>query len=87
MTPVAVTGVSLDKATSSIAVGGSDTLVATVTPNDATDKSVTWSSSDDEVATVEDGVVTAVAAGTATITVTTTDGDFTDTCEVTVTSL
>lgn len=79
-----MTGVSLDKATASIAVGGTDTLVATVTPNNATVQTVTWSSDDTSVATVNAGVVEGVAAGTATITVTTVDGGFTDTCEVTV---
>ena len=62
------------------------TLTATVAPADATNKTVTWSSSDDTIATVADGVVTGVAAGTATITVTTQDGGFTDTAEITVTS-
>jgi len=83
---VAVTGVSLNKSTASLTVGGDDeTLVATVAPADATDKSVSWSSDDTDVATVSSaGVVHAVGAGTATITVTTTDGGKTDTCEVTV---
>lgn len=83
---VAVTGVTLDKTSASLTVGGTETLTATVNPDDATDKTVTWKSSDESVATVDDGVVTAVAAGTATITVTTTDGSKTATCEVTVTS-
>ena len=83
-----MTGVSLNKAATSIAVGANETLEATVAPADATDKSVTWSSDDSEVATVDQtGKVVGVAAGTATITVTTTDGDFTDDCEVTVTNL
>jgi len=84
-TTVAVTGVSLDKTTDTITAGGTDTLTATVAPTTATDSSVTWSSSDTGVATVSStGVVTAVAAGTATITVTTTDGSYTATCTVTV---
>ena len=79
---------SLNKAATSIVAGENETLVATVAPADATDKSVTWSSDDSEVATVDQtGKVVGVAAGTATITVTTTDGDFTDDCEVTVTNL
>lgn len=79
------TGVTLDQNTLSMTVGGSDvTLVATVSPSTAQNKSVTWTSSDNTVATVADGVVHAVAAGTATITVTTVDGSFTDTCSVTV---
>lgn len=81
---VAVTGVTLSQTSASLNVSETVTLTATVAPDDATDKSVTWSSSNTAVATVADGVVTAVAAGTATITVTTTDGSKTATCEVTV---
>ncbi|MDF1572149.1 MAG: Ig-like domain-containing protein [Bacteroidales bacterium] len=81
---VAVTGVSLDQSTLALEPAGTATLVATVAPAEATDKSVTWSTSDAAVATVADGVVTAVADGTCTITVTTTDGGFTATCDVTV---
>ena len=82
---VNVTGITLDKTEASMIVGGETlTLTATVAPDDAADKTVTWTSSDETVATVTDGVVTAVAAGTATITVTTTDGAKTATCTVTV---
>ena len=84
-TSVAVTGVTLDQATLELNAGATGTLVATVAPEDATDPSVTWSSDNEAVATVVDGVVTAVAEGTATITVTTVDGGFTATCDVTVT--
>ena len=84
---MAVTGVTLNKATTSIAVGDDETLVATVAPANATVKTVTWESDDDEVATVDStGKVLGVSAGTATITVTTADGGFTDDCEVTVTN-
>lgn len=81
---VAVTGVSLDQTMLELETGQTATLVATVAPEDATDPSVTWSSDNEAAATVADGVVTAVADGTATITVTTTDGGFTATCAVTV---
>ena len=81
---VAVTGVTLDQATLEMNIGETVTLVATVAPDNATDKTVTWATSDATVATVADGVVTAVKAGTAVITVKTTDGNFTDTCAVTV---
>ena len=84
---VAVTGVTLNQNEAQMTVGGETlTLTATVNPNNATDQSVSWSTSDGNVATVENGVVTAVAAGTATITVTTTDGSFTATCAITVTA-
>ena len=59
-------------------------MTATVEPNNATNKNVSWSSSDPEVATVADGVVTPVKAGAATITVTTEDGEYSATCKVTV---
>jgi|GEM_PF-969054 len=80
-----VTSVSLNKEATAIDAGKSETLVATVSPANATDKTVTWSSSDAAVATVTSaGVVNGLKAGIATITVTTTDGGFTATCEVTV---
>ncbi|MBU4510535.1 Ig-like domain-containing protein [bacterium] len=83
--PVAVTGVTLDQATMALTAGGATgTLVETVVPADATDKTVTWSSSVPAVATVVNGVVTPLTAGTTTITVTTVDGSLTATCEVTV---
>lgn len=81
---MAVTGVSLNEDTASVAVGNTTTLTATVEPSNATNKTVSWSTSDEDVATVDGGVVTGIGAGTATITVTTADGGFTDTCEVTV---
>ena len=80
-----VTGVSLSPKTLSLNPGKGGTLTATITPSNATSQNVTWKSSDTKVATVDNGLVTAVAEGTATITVTTTDGNFEDTCTVTVT--
>ena len=81
---VPVTGVTLDKTTLTMGTGDEQTLVPTVAPEDATNKNVTWTSSDTAVATVANGVVTAVGAGNATITATTEDGSHTATCAVTV---
>ena len=80
---VAVTGVTLNKASLSLTVGDSETLTATVAPSDATNKNVTWSVTGDAV-TVNNGTVTAAKAGNATVTVTTVDGGFTANCAVTV---
>ena len=81
-----VTGVTLDSTELSLYTGESKTLTATVAPDNATNKAVTWESSNTEVATVDNnGKVTAVSAGTATITVTTTDGEKIATCTVNVT--
>ena len=82
-----VTKVELNKTSLTLDVGNSDTLIAAITPDNATDKSVTWESSAPGVATVDtSGKVTAVAPGTATITATTEDGSKTATCVVTVTA-
>jgi hypothetical protein len=86
---VPVSGVTLTPKTLALDVNTtpSGQLTATVAPADATNPAVTYVSSNEAVATVNTtGLVTAVAAGTATITVTTTDGGFTDTCLVTVTA-
>lgn len=80
----AVTGVKLNESEKSIQVGDSFTLTATVLPEDARDKTVTWSSDKESVATVKDGVVTAVSPGTAIIKVTAGAGAFSATCSVTV---
>ncbi len=73
--PVEVIDIELDITQKSLNVGDTFTLTATIKPNDATNKSVTWSSSDTSVATVdENGVVTAVSEGTATITATASNG-------------
>lgn len=66
--PIAVTGISLNKTSLQLFVGNSETLSATITPDNATSPSISWDSSDKEVATVDNGVVTAVSAGKATIT-------------------
>lgn len=81
---VAVTGISLNKSTLNLNVGQTSTLTATVLPSNATDKTVEWFSTNNKVATVANGVVTAVAAGTANITAKTTDGGFKAMCAVTV---
>ena len=91
-TTVNVMGITLSQTEAAVTIGGETlTLTATVAPDDATDKTVTWTSSNPTVATVANGVVTAVAAGTATITATATNGtddttdDKTATCTITVT--
>lgn len=81
-----VTGVSLDATAKTLAVGESFALKATVKPADADNKKVSWSSSDATIASVDkDGNVKALKAGTCKITVTTEDGDYTATCDITVT--
>ncbi len=81
---VPVTGVSLNASAGELEVGGSATLVAAITPTDATNKAVTWESSAPAVASVSDGVVTALTAGTAVITVKTADGGHTASYALTV---
>jgi len=81
-----VTNISLNKTDLTLTNGDTETLVATVTPENASNKNVTWSSGDESVATVDQaGKVTALKAGTTTITVTTEDGKKTATCTVTIT--
>ena len=84
---VPVSQITLNKAETSISVGNSETLTATVAPENAANKALTWASSDEDVATVApDGTVTAVKAGAATITATAADGSGKSaTCTVTVT--
>ena len=79
-----VESVFLDKTSIELTEGDESTLTATITPDNATNKNVTWISSDESVAIVENGKVTAIKEGTATITVITEDGNKTSTCEVTV---
>ena len=80
----AVTGVELDATAKTLEIGEGFTLTATVKPADAKDKSLSWSSSAPSVATVDNGVVKAVSAGTATIKVTAGSGAFSASCVVTV---
>lgn len=83
-TEVKVTGVTVTPTEAIIAVGGKATLSASIAPANATNKNVTWTTSDEKVATVTNGIVTGVKAGKATITVTTADGGKTATCAVEV---
>lgn len=79
-----VTSIVLDKTSLTLKKGKSETLNVTINPDNATYKDVIWSSSDESVATVVDGVVTALSNGRTTITVTTIDGELSANCEVTV---
>lgn len=82
-----VTGVTLDRSSITLQLNNgtiSEKLTATVEPEDADEQSISWTSSNSNVATVSEGVVTAVSVGTATITVTTLDGNYSASCEVTV---
>lgn len=79
-----VTGISLNPTSITMKVGESQTIVPELTPQDATDKSVTWSSSNPDVASVENGTVAGLKPGSVTITATTTDGGKTAECAVTV---
>lgn len=82
---IAVTGVALNKTELHLKNGESETLTATVTPENAANRNVMWTTSDESVATVDaNGVVKAVSAGTADITVTTADGNKTSVCKVTI---
>lgn len=84
-TTVAVTGVTLSESTASVVIGSTIALTASVAPDDATDKGVSWMSSDDAKATVKDGVVTGIAAGDVVITATSvSDATKSASCAVTV---
>jgi uncharacterized protein (TIGR02145 family) len=82
--PVPVASVTLNPTSATLGVGYTQQLTATVQPSNAANKAVTWASNNTAVATVSNGLVTAVAQGSATITVTTQDGNKTATCAVTV---
>ncbi len=81
---IAVIGILLDKSSIELFVGDTEQLKATISPENATNQSIIWNSSDKKVAIVEDGLITALTEGTATITATTEDGGKTATCEVNV---
>lgn len=79
-----VTGVTLSETSLSLEKGTSETLTATISPSNATNKNISWSTSNEDIVTVADGVVTAVGDGDATITVTSEDGGYTASCSVNV---
>lgn len=81
---VVVEGISLDKTNLNLKKGSSYTLNATITPSNATNKLITWTSDNENIVTVLDGKVTAKEVGTATITATTQDGNYSATCKITV---
>lgn len=81
---VSVTGIALNQNTASVQVGETVKLTATVKPDNATNKTVLWTSDNETVATVVDGVVTGVSDGTASIGAMTADGGFSAVCNVTV---
>ena len=83
-TTISVTGVSLSKSKLDLNVGSTTVVTATVTPSNATNRTVTWESSNNNVATVSNGVIKAVGVGSANITVKTNDGGKTATVKVTV---
>jgi len=83
-TIVSVTSVSIDQEDQVLLAGNTLDLTATIEPANATNKNILWASDDESIAAVADGVITAVAVGTVTITVTTEDGSKTDTIEITV---
>ncbi|CUP15894.1 Uncharacterized protein conserved in bacteria [Parabacteroides distasonis] len=80
-----VTSISLNKSSLRLQAGANATLVASISPVNADNKQVTWSSSDTGIATVEDGVVTGAKPGVVKITAQSVDGGYTAVCEVTVT--
>ena len=83
---ISVTGIALNLSTLNLAEGDTKQLIPVISPEGATNKNVTWSSSNPGVATVANGVVTAIAGGSATITVTTEEGEFSASCIVEVTT-
>lgn len=83
---VSVTGITLEKETSSMMVGDKETLFYTIIPTEATNKNVTWETNNSNIATVSDnGEISALSEGEAIITVTTIDGNYSDNCTITIT--
>ncbi len=80
-----VNSISLNPSIITMGVGTQQTISATILPNNATDKTITWQSADSSIATVDQGVVTGVSAGTTIITASSSDGEITASCIVTVT--
>lgn len=83
--PVSVTGITLNRSDITLVKNGTYTLRATVSPVNATNKKVIWRSSDDDIVTVKDGLITAVSAGSAVVTALSEDGSYSADCKVTVT--
>ena len=83
-TTVPVSGIKLDKSSLSLEIGQKATLTATIAPADATNKSITWSTANQTIATVNNGVVTGVATGETTLTAKTNDGGYSVTIPVKV---
>ncbi len=85
--PVSVTGITLSETSVNMQILDTHQLTATILPADATNKNYTWKTDDATIATVENGLITAVNYGTTTITATTEDGSYTAICVVTVTDV
>lgn len=83
-TIIHVTGIILNKNSTTLGITETEQLTATVSPSNATNKTVTWSTSNSSIATVSNGLITGVSVGTATVTVATVDGGYTASCIVTV---
>lgn len=81
------TSISINKTTDTLIVGETDTLTATVSPSTATNKNIIWTTSNTDVVTVADGIITAVGAGTATVTAFSSNGNESRTCNITVNNL
>lgn len=81
---VSVTGITLDQPSITIEEGTSCNITATINPENATNKNVIWSSNNESVATVDNGIVSGISSGTAEITATTEDGAYSATCSISV---